>query len=396
MTTPHNEPPRRGVEDFRQQYMRTPSPLPPPGPASAPAPGPAPSPQYAPQQDQQQQQFTPSPFTANPLQEVDEFAPVQSTSAQKQLATTGFAGWMNRTFKTSFPRRESELDHDRFVALINEMIRYAQVVGVVSGGKGGSGKTTFTQALGSTISHYRNSGAAVGVDIDSNSTLAMRTATAAQPNTYSSVTRMGADPNLNSSSDVNSHLIFNPNNFAVLPGPEYTHEHDNRVYPRHVLHDLRALNKTHTLMLLDFPGQISEGIGYTAIDWIDFLVYIVDLEPGALSVAKNDLRRIARRRPDLMTNAVVILNHQSPGKSFIEDEERHVADIQNLSNNGDSSGITVFEVHHDPHLAKGKPVRMDQTDPATRERFLEIAATIIKKLPKTTPRFFSIDPNSLP
>lgn len=380
-------------EHHPAQFSTPPVPPPePPVPAHGDQPGPIIEHAQAWNQSPEQVLGTPqvqgqiaNPTTPVPEAEsgASEFEVIHSTAARKTAAQRGFGGWMNRVFGTNIGRGEAEIKIDQQRGVVNSSVRFAQVIGVM-GPKGGSGKTTTVQALGSTISRNRSEGRVVATDIDEGSILADRMA----PNTpsphYSSVKRLAHDAHLHSAADVNAHLLFNNDGFAVLPGVEVTR--DTEITPDELYRVLHVLKHNYTLMLLDFAGSSNAPITKSALMWLDSLVYVCELKPGAIKRAKRHLAKIKEARPDLFaSNAVtILLNNTSPAKVGIENIDRHVQDMRSL---GGSKGLTVMEINYDPHLAEDGPVVMSHTDRATQDRYLEVAAHVIKHLPKAQPAF---------
>lgn len=330
----------------------------------------------------------PHPYSPDDRPRADEspaFDEVE-VAGRSGKATRGFKGWMNRTLGTSIPPGEDELLRNREIGIINSTIRYPQVVGFY-GAKGGVGKSTFTQILGSTISRYRSTGGGmVGIDIDANSSLL----SLMEPNTpnpqISSVARMARDREIRTASDINSHLVFNNDNFAVLPGVAMTD--DNPITPQELRRVLDVVVRNYTLVGLDFPGSPEVPLAMQTLRWIDYLVFVVAVSPVSIGNAKRELRRISEQCPSLVANATVVLNHGGQGSSraSVQNLDKHVQTIKNMSPTGE---LEVFEVNFDPHLAEAARLELGRTETSSQDQFLHIAAHVIAKLPKGQPNFLS-------
>lgn len=360
---------------------------PPSGPSS-----PAPSFRAAVRSDEIDYFDDESPFDPTPEVPQADTAPSfdgVEIAPRESKATRGWKGWVNRNLGMSLPRGEDEIERDQKIGIVNTTIRYPQVVGFY-GAKGGVGKSSLTQIIGSTISRYRSTGGGmVGVDIDANSSLL----SLMKPNTpnphISSVVRMARDRSMTTASDVNSHLVFNDDNFAVLPGVAMTD--DNPVEPEELRTVLDALVTNYTLIGLDFPGSPEVPLAMQALHWLDYLVFVVAVSPVSIGNAKRELRRINEQRPDLVANATIILNHGGWGssRSSVQNLDKHVQTIKNMSSSGD---LEVFEVNYDEHLSEAARLELGRTESSSQDQFLNIAAHLISKLPKGQPRFQSFAP----
>lgn len=331
--------------------------------------------------------FVPAPEPAR-VETMPHFDGVE-VAPRESKATIGWKGWVNRNFGMSLARGEEEIERDHQIGVVNTTIRYPQVIGFY-GAKGGVGKSSLTQMLGSTISHHRSTGGGmVGVDIDANSSLlSLMKPNTPNPN-ISSVVRMARDRSMRTASDVNSHLVFNDDNFAVLPGVAMTD--DNPVTPEELRTVLDALVTNYTLIGLDFPGSPEVPLAMQALHWLDYLVFTVAVSPVSIGNAKRELRRINEQRPDLVANATVILNHGGWGssRSSVQNLDKHVQTIKNMSSSGD---LEVFEVNYDEHLSEAARLELARTERTSQDQFLTIAAHVISKLPKGQPRFQSFAP----
>lgn len=325
-----------------------------------------------------------SPDADRPLPDASPAFDEVAVAGREDKATAGFKGWLNRNLGMSLARGEDEIRRDQQIGVINSTIRYPQVIGFY-GAKGGVGKSSLTSILGSTISRYRSTGGGmVGIDIDANSSLL----SLMEPNTpnpqISSVSRMARDRAIATASDINSHLVFNDDNFAVLPGVAMTD--DNPVTPHELHRVLNQVVRNYTLVGLDFPGSPEVPLAMQALHWIDYLVFVVAVSPVSIGNAKRELRRISDQCPALVANATVILNHGGWGssRSSVQNLDKHVQAIKNMSPSGE---LEVFEVNYDEHLAEAARLELGRTERSSQDQFLNVAAHIISKLPKDHPNF---------
>lgn len=320
----------------------------------------------------------------------DNYTPVTSTT-RREVATNGVRGLINRMLGTSLmvdaegPEFDPALLRD-----INRPLRYPQVIGVV-GSKGGVGKSSTTQMLGSVLARHRKQGGVAALDLDANSSLIHLT----QPTTplseraRTSIHTLAHDDSVSSAADVNAHLVFNADGLAVLPGVAWSYH--GPVTPEEFASALEKVARFYTTIIVDFPGSEEVPSAMAAMDMLDAIVYVAEVSPVAVNLAKPSLARINQTRPDLISSATVLLNHGTHPNldSQVADIDRHVEKIEKLSASGN---LRVMEVLHDPHLGEASRLELDRVAPYTHARFVEIAARVVSNLPGEQPRFMSHRP----
>mgnify|MGYP002722998975 FL=1 len=318
----------------------------------------------------------------------DDFADIESLdddSEDKDVSSSskgGVLGWLKRlTGRTS-----KVTDFEQYVTSINRKLRQPQVIGVI-GSKGGVGKTSKSQILGSILAHYRTEGGVVAADLDANSTLIQRM----QPQTSipegASIHSFAHDPTVRTSADVNSYLVLNEEKLAVLAGVGMTGSAPLR--KDELQRVLNRLGEFYTLIILDFPGSAEVPVAMHALKVIDAMVYVAEITSSSLSSTKRDLRRIANVRPELLSTATIILNHRTAGKVHIKNLEGHVEDFRNMGikDTTGTSMVRVFETNFDPHIAIEGPIHISKLDPVNRNRYIRIAASVMDSLPGRAPGY---------
>lgn len=296
----------------------------------------------------------------------------------------GLMGWLRRlTGRGS----SSGADTSEAVASMNRKLRQPQVIGIM-GSKGGVGKTSKTQVIGSILAHYRTEGGVAAVDMDANSTLIDRMKPQTEIPDNASVHTFAHDDSIRSAADVNSYLVLNEEKLAVLAGIGRT---GSAPLKRDELQRiLNRLGEFYTLIILDFPGSAEVPVAVHALKVIDSMVYVAEITKSSLSATKRDLKRISQVRPELLSSATIILNHRTSGKVHIKNLEGHVEDFRNMGTRDVSTGasrVKVWETNYDPHIGIEGPIQISQLDPVNRTRYMQIAASIMDALPGTMPGY---------
>ena len=307
---------------------------------------------------------------------------VENTSDTSKVG--GLMGWLRRlTGRGS----SSDVDTSEAVASMNRKLRQPQVIGIM-GSKGGVGKTSKTQVIGSILAHYRTEGGVAAVDMDANSTLIDRMKPQTEIPDNASVHTFAHDDSIRSAADVNSYLVLNEEKLAVLAGIGRT---GSAPLKRDELQRiLNRLGEFYTLIILDFPGSAEVPVAVHALKVIDSMVYVAEITKSSLSATKRDLKRISQVRPELLSSATIILNHRTSGKVHIKNLEGHVEDFRNMGTRDVSTGasrVKVWETNYDPHIGIEGPIQISQLDPVNRTRYMQIAASIMDALPGTMPGY---------
>ena len=296
----------------------------------------------------------------------------------------GLMGWLRRLTGrgSSFG-----VDTSEAVASMNRKLRQPQVIGIM-GSKGGVGKTSKTQVIGSILAHYRTEGGVAAVDMDANSTLVDRMKPQTDIPDNASVHTFAHDDSIRSAADVNSYLVLNEEKLAVLAGIGRTGSAPLK--KDELQRILTRLGEFYTLIILDFPGSAEVPVALHALKVIDSMVYVAEITKSSLSATKRDLKRISQVRPELLSSATIILNHRTSGKVHIKNLEGHVEDFRNMGTRDVSTGasrVKVWETNYDPHIGIEGPIQISQLDPVNRTRYMQIAASIMDALPGTMPGY---------
>ena len=305
------------------------------------------------------------------------------TRVDNNIEHVGFWSRLKRMVAGTYQSKE----HGHDVELINRPFRKPQVIGVM-GSKGGVGKTSKTQIIGSIIARYRTSGGVVAADLDANSTLIQRMDMPAKLPAGVSIGTFADDKNVRTQADVSHYVVLNEEKLAVLAGVGMTSS--KPLTTKQLMRVLHKLGEFYQLIILDFPGSAEVPVAVQALRVIDAMVYVAEITKTSLSSTKRDLKRISQQRPELLATATIILNHRTAGKVLVKDLDKHVADFQRMGTRDAATGtsrVKVFETNYDPHIAMEGAIHLDRLDPVNRERYLHIAARIVESLPGTIPAY---------
>jgi MinD-like ATPase involved in chromosome partitioning or flagellar assembly len=286
-------------------------------------------------------------------------------------------GWRKFVFKTTFglinlgpspdERRQAALE-----GKVRSLLRGHYKIGVL--GKGGTGKTTITAAVGSMLAELRQEDRVVAVDADTAfGKLGMRV----DPNVAGSYWELAADQHLHSFADVRSRVGSNAAGLFVLAGETATAR--RRVLDPAIYREATARLDNHfTVSIVDCGSTMDSAVTQEVLRDLDALIVVSSPWVDAASAAGQTLEWLANNGyTGLLHRTVVVLN----------DSDGHVdkRTRQLLVEQFGSRGQVVVEVPFDAHLRPGGVVDIDnEMDRLTRRRILEIAAAIAEHFAATT------------
>ncbi|EID15930.1 hypothetical protein MXEN_05625 [Mycobacterium xenopi RIVM700367] len=257
-----------------------------------------------------------------------------------------------------------ERQEARFEAAVQAVLRGNYKVGVL--GKGGVGKTTVAASVGSIFAELRRQDRVVAVDAD---TAFGRLASRIDPRTESSYWELAADKNLRSFADVRARVGTNAAGLYVLAGDPPAGRRrvlDPAIYREAAL----RLDRHFTISVVDCGSTMDAPVTQEALRDLDALIVVSSPWADGASAAAQTMEWLAEHgRTGLLRRSVVVLN-DSDGHA--DKRTRAVLTRQFVDR-----GQKVVEVPFDPHLRPGGVIDVRrEMGPATRRRFLEIAATV--------------------
>lgn len=258
-------------------------------------------------------------------------------------------------------------------AVIRTVLRGNYKVGVV--GKGGVGKTSVAASVGSIFAEIRRQDRVVAIDAD---TAFGRLASRIDPRASGSCWDLTADKNLQSFADVRARVGSNSIGLYVLPG-------EPLVGPRRVLDPAiyreaaRRLDRYFAISIIDCGSSMDAPVTREVLRDLDALIVVSSPWADGASAAAKTLEWLAEHgRIDLLQRTVVVIN-DSDGHA--DKRTRSLLARQFLDR-----GRTVVEVPFDPHLRPGGVIDVQrEMAPATRYKFLEVAAAVARSFVSRPP-----------
>jgi MinD-like ATPase involved in chromosome partitioning or flagellar assembly len=283
-------------------------------------------------------------------------------------------GWRLALYKATFGLvnigpspdevRQAELE-----AKIKSVLRGHYKVGVM--GKGGVGKTTVSACVGSVFAELRQDDRVVAIDAD---TAFGKLGSRVDPKTQGSYWELVSDQHLESFADVRSRVGINAAGLFVLAG-ESTPARRRVLDPGIYREATSRLDRHFTISIIDCSSTMDAPVTQEVLRDLDALIVVSSLWVDGAAAAGQTLDWLADRGlTGLLQRTVIVLN-DSDGHA---DKRTRSFLAQQFS----SQGQTVIEVPFDGHLRPGGVIhRTSEMSPATRRRFVEIAAALANHFP---------------
>ncbi len=339
----------------------------PPRPPSAPPPParpPAP-PQRSAVRPPQPTAAAPSPFPPPAAVSPQQAGPPVPPAAEPpdrgwrrilRLATFGLI-----TLGPSAAQREEA----QFEAAIQTRLHGNYKVGVL--GKGGVGKTSVAASVGSLFAELRRQDHVVAIDAD---TAFGRLSSRIDPRSTGSFWELTSDKNLQSFSDVVARVGRNSAGLYVLGGEPASGPRrvlDPAIYREAAL----RLDRHFAISVIDCGSTMDAPVTQEALRDLDALIVVSSPWADGASAAARTMEWLADQGlAGLLQSSIVVLN----------DSDGH-ADKRTralLAREFIDHGQPVIEVPFDPHLRPGGVIDVTrEMAPATRRKFLQVAATVV-------------------
>jgi MinD-like ATPase involved in chromosome partitioning or flagellar assembly len=233
--------------------------------------------------------------------------------------------------------------------------------------KGGVGKTSVVEALGSTFAHVRKD-RIVAVDTDAGD-LAERHGR----HNPLSMADLLADNTVSQYSDVRAHTYMNSFGFEVLGLPDYART-DWRLERHDVARTFSILRKHYSVMLVDCPKALNSPVMDAVLPESRALVVVTSTSLDAVRKTRTSLEWLycnGYRR--LMKSTVLVINHVEPGKV----DNVAAKELEELSARVAATVVLPF----DRHVREGKQIGLDRMSRESRRCYLELAATLADMFP---------------
>ncbi|SON59854.1 ESX-1 secretion-associated protein EspI [Mycobacterium simulans] len=252
----------------------------------------------------------------------------------------------------------------QFEKAIRSVLHGNHKVGVL--GKGGVGKTSVAASVGSILAELRQQDRIVAIDAD---TAFGRLSSRIDPRATGSFWELTADKNLQSFTDMTARVGRNSVGLHVLGGEPASGPRrvlDPAIYREAVL----RLDRHFAISVIDCGSTMDAGVTQEVLRDLDALIVVSSPWADGASAAAKTMEWLSDRGlTSLLQRSIVVLN----------DSDGH-ADKRTralLAREFVDHGQPVVEVPFDPHLRPGGVIDVvHEMAPATRLKFLQIAATI--------------------
>jgi len=283
-------------------------------------------------------------------------------------------GWRLALYKATFglvnigPSAD-EIRQAELEAKVKSVLRGHYKVGVM--GKGGVGKTTVSACVGSVFAELRYDDRVVAIDAD---TAFGKLGSRVDPKAPGSYWELASDQHLESFADVRARVGNNAAGLFVLAGeatPARRRVLDAAIYREAT----SRLDRYFTISIIDCSSTMDSPVTQELLRDLDALIVVSSpWMDGAAAAGQTMDWLAARGLTGLLQRTVIVLN-DSDGHA-----DKRTRSI--LAQQFGSQGQVVIEVPFDGHLRPGGVIdRTSEMLPATRRRFVEIAAALAEYFP---------------
>ena len=284
------------------------------------------------------------------------------------------SGWRWALYRASFGlinlgQSPDEVRQAQLEASIKAVLRGHYKVGVM--GKGGVGKTTMSASIGSIFAELRQDDRVVAIDAD---TSFGKLGSRVDPKAMGSYWELASDQHLETFADVRSRVGNNAAGLFVLAGeasPARRRVLDPAIYREAT----SRLDRYFSISIIDCSSTMDSPVTQEVLRDLDALVVVSSPWVDGAATAGQTMDWLANRGlTSLLRRTVVVLN-DSDGHA-----DKRTRGI--LANQFAGQGQVVVEVPFDGHLRPGGVIAgTTELAPATRRKFIEIAAALAEHFP---------------
>jgi MinD-like ATPase involved in chromosome partitioning or flagellar assembly len=357
---------------WQQQQQRGPRPPAPPN-QGQPNQGQPPPPSWQAQQFGPDPRLAPPPPTGSYADRIrrDELVPAKRLPPSR--------GWRLVLFRLTFGavnlgQSTEELRQAESEARIKSVLRGHYKIGVM--GKGGVGKTTVSASIGSIFAELRQDDRVVAIDAD---TAFGKLGSRVDPNATGSYWELAGDQHLETFADMRSRVGNNAAGLFVLAGEASPAR--RRVLDPAIYREATArLDRHFTISIVDCSSTMDTPVTQEVLRDLDALIVVSSPWVDGAAAAGQTMDWLANRGlTGLLQRTVVVLN-DSDGHA---DKRTRAILAQQFAGQGQA----VVEVPFDGHLRTGRVIeRTTEMSPATRRKFIEIAAALAEHFPTNDDR----------
>jgi MinD-like ATPase involved in chromosome partitioning or flagellar assembly len=284
-------------------------------------------------------------------------------------ATPG-RGWRRVLFNTTFGLvnfgpSPDEVQLAQTEAKIRTHLRGYYKIGVL--GKGGVGKTSVAVSVGSLLAELRPQDRVVAIDAD---TAFGKLGARVDPGAQGSYWELNTDQHLHAFADIRSRLGNNEAGLFVLAG-ESNPAGRRRVLDPAVFREAASRLQRHfSIVIVDCGSTLDSPVTQEAIRDLDSLIVVSSPWIDGASAAGQTMDWLADRGMTPLLHRTILVLNDSDGHA---DKRTRASLVEQFA----LSGQVAVEVPFDPHVRPGGVIDVQhQMAPATRRRFLDIAAAI--------------------
>jgi MinD-like ATPase involved in chromosome partitioning or flagellar assembly len=343
-----------------------------PRPSAQPNPGPPP-PSWPAQQFGPDPRMPPPPPTESYADRIrrDELVPAKPLPPSR--------GWRLMLYRLTFGainlgQSPEELRQAEAEARIKSVLRGHYKIGVM--GKGGVGKTTVSASIGSIFAELRQDDRVVAIDAD---TAFGKLGSRVDPNATGSYWELAGDQHLETFADMRSRVGNNAAGLFVLAGEASPAR--RRVLDPAIYREATArLDRHFTISVVDCSSTMDTPVTQEVLRDLDALIVVSSPWVDGAAAAGQTMDWLANRGlTGLLQRTVVVLN-DSDGHA---DKRTRAILAQQFAGQGQA----VVEIPFDGHLRTGRVIeRTTEMSPATRRKFIEVAAALAEHFPTSDDR----------
>jgi MinD-like ATPase involved in chromosome partitioning or flagellar assembly len=238
--------------------------------------------------------------------------------------------------------------------------------------KGGTGKTTVTAALGSTLAAHRRGDRVVALDANPAAGDLVNRICARPDKTVADLASAGQAPQF---ADMRCFTGQNSAGLEVLASyisPREAYQFSSEVY----VTAMGVLQRHYSVMLVDCGTDMTTALFTQIADDVGALIVVAAETVQGVDRAALSLHWLrARGYTPLLAHTVLATNAIRPGRPNI-DMDKAVAHLKERS--GDRP---VVRIPYDPHLAEGEAVDLKLCAAKTRDAFLDLAVACAADFP---------------
>jgi MinD-like ATPase involved in chromosome partitioning or flagellar assembly len=232
----------------------------------------------------------------------------------------------------------------------------------VSGLKGGVGKTTVVEALGSTFADVRND-RTIALDLDAGDLVARHGRRSAR-----TMPDLLSDAAVTRYSDVRAHTYMNTFGLEVLGLPDYAHT-DWRPERHDVVKTFSILRSHYSVVLVDCVKALNSSVMEAVLPESRALVVVSSPAIDAIRKTRTTLEWLCNNGYQrLLRSTVLAVNHIEPGST----STLAAKELEGLSARVAATVVLPF----DRHVHEGTEIGLDRMSKHSRRSYLELAAVL--------------------